>query len=293
MGVSVIIPTYNRAWCIGRAVSSVLYQEFKEYEVIVVDDGSTDDTKDKLSVFGERIKVISHDKNRGVSCARNTGIKNSRYCFIAFLDSDDFWLPKKLLAQVEFFEKNPDAVICQTQEIWIRKGKRVNPKKKHLKPSGDIFIPSLRLCLVSPSAVMLRKSLFDEIGLFDEDLPVCEDYDMWLRISCKYPVYLIDKPLVVKTGGHTDQLSSKYWGMDRFRIYALVKLIKETSLNDKQYNAVIKELKYKCTIYGNGCIKRGRILEGRFYLDLPHLVTKDIATAFLKLRHLLFQQGHL
>ena len=293
MGVSVIIPTYNRAWCIGRAVSSVLYQEFKEYEVIVVDDGSTDDTKEKLSVFGERIKVISHDKNRGVSCARNTGIKNSRYCFIAFLDSDDFWLPKKLLAQVEFFEKNPDAVICQTQEIWIRRGKRVNPKKKHLKPSGDIFIPSLRLCLVSPSAVMLKKSLFDEVGLFDEDLPVCEDYDMWLRISCKYPVYLLDKELVVKTGGHKDQLSSKYWGMDRFRIYSLLKLIKNERLSERQYQAVIKELEYKCKIYAQGCIKRGKIQEADFYLNLPVEVKKDPVTPFLELKHLLFQQGHL
>jgi len=292
MGVSVVIPTYNRAWCIGRAISSVLYQEFEEYEVIVVDDGSTDNTKEILSLFGNRIRVISHPENKGVSCARNTGIKSSRYRYIAFLDSDDYWLPKKLLAQMEFFEKNPDALICQTQEIWIRKGKRVNPKKKHLKPSGDIFIPSLRLCLVSPSAVMLKKSLFDEVGLFDEQLPVCEDYDMWLRISCRYPVYLLDKELVVKTGGHTDQLSSKYWGMDRYRIYSLVKLLKNEDLSERQRKAVVSELEYKCKIYAQGCIKRGRISEASFYLSLPDRIEKDPVTPFLELKHLLFPQGH-
>jgi len=292
MKVSVIIPTYNRGWCIGRSISSILYQQYEGYEVIVVDDGSGDNTKEILSLFGERIRIIRNLENKGVAYSRNIGIKNARYPFIAFLDSDDYWLPKKLLYQIQFFKENPDAKICQTQEIWIRKGKRVNPKKKHLKPSGDIFKPSLRLCLVSPSAVMLKKELFDEVGLFDEDLPVCEDYDMWLRISCRYPVYLIDKPLVVKTGGHNDQLSSKYWGMDRFRIYSLVKLIKNEALPEEKYEAAIEELSYKCRIYGNGCIKRGRIQEGNFFLNLPDRVRRDPTIPFLELRHLLFPQVH-
>lgn len=291
-GVSVVIPTYNREKYISRAISSVLYQNWKEYEIIVVDDGSTDNTKEVLSLFGSKIIYISHPYNKGVSAARNTGIKNARYPFIAFLDSDDYWLPEKLSYQMEFFMNNPDAIACQTQEIWIRKGKRVNPKKRHMKPSGDIFIPSLRLCLVSPSAVMLKRSIFDEIGLFDEDLPVCEDYDLWLRISCKYHVNLIDKPLVVKEGGHLDQLSSRYWGMDRFRIYSLVKLIKNTNLSKEQYEAVIKELEYKCQIYGKGCIKRGRTQEGEFYLNLPQMVRRDIITLFSELRHLLFPLVH-
>ena len=287
-GVSVIIPTYNREKYIGRAISSVLYQDWDKYEIIVVDDGSTDNTNQIVSFFRDKIIYISHEINKGVSAARNTGIKNAKYPFIAFLDSDDYWLPKKLSYQMEFFINKPDAVACQTQEIWIRKGKRVNPKKKHIKPSGDIFIPSLKLCLVSPSAVMLKKSIFDEVGLFDEDLPVCEDYDLWLRISYKYPVYLIDKPLVVKEGGHNDQLSSRYWGMDRFRIYSLVKLIKNQYLTKEQYEAVIRELEHKCQVYGNGCIKRGKIQEGEFYLNLPQMVKNDSVTLFSKLRHLLF-----
>ena len=292
MKVSIIITTYNRKGFVKRAIASVLYQDWKDYEVIVVDDGSTDGTRDALSIFGDRIRYISHPKNKGISSARNTGIKEARYPFIAFLDSDDYWLPRKISNQMLLFRENPEAVACQTQEIWIRKGKRVNPKKRHLKPSGDIFVPSLRLCLVSPSAVMLRKSIFEEVGLFDEELPVCEDYDLWLRISCRYPVYLIDKPLVIKEGGHKDQLSSRYRGMDRFRIYALMKLIKNEPLSPDQYNAVIKELEYKCRIYGNGCMKRGRIQEGKFYLNLPELAKKDPATPFLGLRHQLFLQGH-
>lgn len=290
MKVSVIITTYNRKNFVKRAIASVLCQDFKEYEVIVVDDGSTDSTREALSIFGSRIRAIFHPTNKGVSVARNTGIRQARYPFIAFLDSDDYWLPKKLSFQIQFFKENPDAIACQTQEIWIRRGKRVNPKKRHLKPSGDIFIPSLRLCLVSPSCVMLKRRVFEEVGLFDEELPVCEDYDLWLRISCRYPVYLIDTPLVVKEGGHKDQLSSRYWGMDRFRIYALVKLIKKMSLSKRQYEAAIKELEYKCSIYGKGCIKRGRVQEGKFYLNLPQILKKDMTIPFPELRRLLFPQ---
>jgi len=291
MKASIIITTYNRKKFVKRAITSVLYQNWEEYEVIVVDDGSTDTTREALSIFGNRIRYVFYPTNKGVSFARNMGIKLAASPFIAFLDSDDYWLPKKLFYQIQFFKENPDAVACQTQETWIRRGKRVNPKRKHLKPSGDIFIPSLRLCLVSPSAVMLKRGIFEEVGLFDEELPVCEDYDLWLRISCRYPVHLINKALIIKEGGHKDQLSSRYWGMDRFRIYALIKLIKNEPLNKDQYKAVIKELEYKCKIYGNGCIKRGRIQEGKFYLNLPRMLKKDVTTPFSELRHLLFLQG--
>jgi glycosyltransferase involved in cell wall biosynthesis len=267
--VSVIIPTFNRADRVIRAISSVLEQTFIDFEIIVVDDGSSDKTEKAVARFKDRIKYIAHPANLGVSAARNTGIKNSSAPFIAFLDSDDHWLPEKLEVQMLFFETNTNALACQTEEIWIRKGRRVNPRKKHLKPSGDIFEPSLKLCLVSPSAVMLRRSLLDDVGLFDENLPVCEDYDLWLRIACRHPVYLIQQPLIIKEGGHSDQLSSRHKGMDRFRIEALLKLIKGGVLDDKQFSAALKELALKCTIYGNGCIKRGKEEEGKYYLQLP------------------------
>jgi glycosyltransferase involved in cell wall biosynthesis len=267
--VSVIIPTFNRARKVVRAVSSVLYQTFGDYEIIVVDDGSTDDTIEALAPVRAHIQYISHPNNLGVSVARNTGIQASRSPLIAFLDSDDYWLPDKLTVQVDFFRTLPAASACQTEEIWIRNGRRINPRKKHLKPSGDIFEPSLKLCLVSPSAVMLKRSLLNEVGLFDPDLPACEDYDLWLRISCLHPIYLIEQPLVFKEGGAADQLSACYKGMDRFRIKAMVKLIKGNKLSDSQQAKVFRELSLKCRIYGNGCLKRSKKEEGEFYLGLP------------------------
>jgi len=267
--VSVVIPTFNRSQKVVRAISSVLSQTFTDVEIIVVDDGSTDGTKKEVEQFDDIVTYVAHSSNLGVSAARNTGIKGSGAPLIAFLDSDDHWLPEKLAAQVCFFNEHPEAVACQTEELWIRNGRRVNPMKKHLKPSGDIFEPSLKLCLVSPSAVMLKRSLLDEVGLFDEDLPVCEDYDLWLRISCRYPIHLIKEALVVKEGGHPDQLSSRLKGMDRFRIKALVKLIKSGVLNEEQLAVTIKELSSKCRIYGNGCLKRGKMEEGECFLHLP------------------------
>ncbi|MEJ2726191.1 MAG: glycosyltransferase family A protein [Deltaproteobacteria bacterium] len=267
--VSVIIPTFNRARLVVRAIASVLSQTYKDFETIVVDDGSSDGTEGALAPFAQRIRYHAHTSNRGVSAARNTGIRLSCGPLIAFLDSDDYWLPGKLRSQVAFFRHRLDAQACQTEEIWIRNGRRMNPKKRHLKPSGDIFFPSLKLCLVSPSAVMLRRPLLDSVGLFDEDLPACEDYDLWLRIACRHPVHLLRECLVVKEGGREDQLSLRYRGMDRFRIKALVKLLRSGLLNEGQCQSVLEELAVKCRIYGRGCLKRGRLEEGAFYLGLP------------------------
>jgi glycosyltransferase involved in cell wall biosynthesis len=267
--VSVVIPTFNRAEKVVRAINSVLCQTINDLELIVVDDCSEDETTDALSKFAGMINVIRHEKNLGVSAARNSGIRVSRSAFIAFLDSDDYWLPQKLETQLQFFRENPDAVLCQTEEIWVRNGIRVNPWNKHLKPSGDIFEKSLKLCLVSPSAVMIKRELLNEVGLFDEDFPVCEDYDLWLRIGCRYPMHLINKHMLVKEGGHPDQLSSMLKGMDKFRIRSMVKLLEAGCLNESQTLAVHKEMERKCRIYGNGCIKHGRLEEGNFFLQLP------------------------
>ncbi len=264
--VSVIIPTYNRGWIIKEAIDSVLSQDYRDFELIVVDDGSTDNTDDILNSYREDI-IVFRQKNQGVSAARNRGLAEASGRFIAFLDSDDLWLPQKLSRQVEFFNKNPDAQICQTEETWIRKGVRVNPKKRHKKPWGMIFEPSLALCLVSPSAVMIRRSLFEKVGGFDETLPACEDYDLWLRISCRYPVYLIDTPLIIKRGGHNDQLSASS-GLDKFRIKSLNKIIESDLLSKTQYEAAVKTLKQKCMIYAAGCRKRGREDEALYYMSL-------------------------
>lgn len=264
--VSVIIPTFNRAWCLKKAVDSVLAQDYTHFELIVVDDGSTDGTIDLLSEYGGAITVIKQP-NRGVSAARNRGVAASSGVLIAFLDSDDSWYPQKLTAQVDFFLANPDALICQTEEIWIRDGKRANPKKKHQKLSGMIFTPSLALCLISPSAVMMRKPFFMKMNGFDEALPACEDYDLWLRVTCRYPVHLIPTPLIIKTGGHDDQLSSAA-GLDKFRIHALQKILGSGLLTKMQYQAAQDMLKTKCRIYADGCMKRGRRTVASYYSRL-------------------------
>ena len=264
--VSVIIPTYNRGWIIQEAIDSVLDQDFSDYELIVVDDGSDDNTLEILGAYGKAITVL-HQPNKGVSAARNRGIAEASGRLIAFLDSDDLWLPGKLATQVKFFEENADALINQTQEIWIRNGLRVNPKKRHHKFSGMIFERSLALCLVSPSAVMLKKNLFDTVGVFDEHLPACEDYDLWLRISCRYPVHLIDSPLIIKRGGHDDQLS-KAAGLDKYRIQSLMNIIDSDLLTPQQYNAAVITLKEKSEVYAGGCRKRGREKEAEYFSAL-------------------------
>jgi len=261
--VSVVLPTYNRGWALKQAVDSVLGQDYVNIELIVVDDGSTDDTPQLLSAFGDRLRII-WQANQGVSAARNAGIRAATGELIALLDSDDTWLPGKVTAQVEFFRANPAALICQTEEIWIRNGMRVNPGKRHRKEAGMIFERSLALCLVSPSAVMMRKSLLDEVGLFDESLPACEDYDLWLRIGWKHPIHLIDQPLIVKRGGHEDQLS-RMPELDKYRIQSIARLLGSDVLSPEQREAAITMLKDKCTIYAQGCRRRGRMEEARRY----------------------------
>jgi glycosyltransferase involved in cell wall biosynthesis len=268
--VSVIIPTYNRGWILTEAIDSVLAQDYEDYELIVVDDGSTDNTREILDDYGQDIMVL-RQANKGVSAARNRGIAEAGGQLVAFLDSDDLWLPRKLSRQVDFFKLNPAAVINQTEEIWIRNGARVNPKDRHRKPSGMIFERSLGLCLISPSAVMIKKPLFDAVGVFDENLPACEDYDLWLRISCRYPVHLIDTPLIIKRGGHGDQLS-KAPGLDRFRIQSLEKIIESGRLTGSQYRATVYKLQDKCVIYAGGCRKRGREAEAKSYEALAESV---------------------
>ncbi|MFZ7128292.1 MAG: glycosyltransferase [Desulfobacterales bacterium] len=264
--ISVVIPTFNRAWALARSVDSVLAQTCPEVELIVVDDGSTDGTMDLLAGYGDRLRVI-RQQNRGVSAARNAGFDAARGEWIAFLDSDDEWLPGKLARQAAFFENRPEALICQTEEIWIRRGRRVNPGRRHRKPSGMIFEPSLELCLVSPSAVMMHRRLLDDVGGFDETLPACEDYDLWLRVSSRFPVYLLEAPLIVKYGGHPDQLSSG-WGLDRHRIRAIQKLLDAGGLTVPQRAAAVRTLRAKCAVYAAGCRKRGRVDEALHYETL-------------------------
>jgi glycosyltransferase involved in cell wall biosynthesis len=264
--ISVIIPTYNRWPMVRDAVDSVLGQRFKDFELLVVDDGSTDGTAHELTSCGPHLQLITQRRS-GVSAARNAGVAGAKGHYVAFLDSDDLWRPDKLGVQAAFMQRNPQVEICQTEEIWVRDGVRVNPRKKHHKPSGDIFRQSLELCLVSPSAVMITKDLFERTGGFDETLPVCEDYDLWLRIAVEREVALIPMPLVVKRGGHADQLSRSMWGMDRFRVAALQKLLR-TGIHGEKRRRVIETLKRKTAILSQGARKRGNDTEADRYEEL-------------------------
>jgi len=262
--VSVVIPTYNRAGFILEAIESVLNQSCGDFELIVIDDGSTDGTREILKPFSDRL-TYCYQEHAGISRARNRGLSLVRGEYVAFLDSDDLWKRDKLERQVDFFETHHDAQICYTDEIWIRNGVRVNPRKIHRKYSGQIFQHCIPLCIISLSSAMMRRSLFDEIGLFDESLPACEDYDLWLRISLVTAIHLITEPLIVKRGGHTGQLSKEYVGMDRFRIHALEKMLNNPRLADEQRKLVLRDIVRRCGILARGSEKRGKLDESERY----------------------------
>jgi len=266
--VSVIIPTYNRFPMVKEAVDSVLAQDFEDFELIVVDDGSTDGTTEEIKRYGGRVKLLPLSQNRGVSVARNRGILQARGKYVAFLDSDDLWVKGKLQTQVLFLDDNPQYPLCYTDEIWIRRGKRVNPRLKHAKYSGWIFEKCLPLCIISPSSSVIRRTLFSKVGLFDEALPVCEDYDLWLRITARFPVFFINRKLIIKRGGHPDQLSQRSWGNDRYRVIALEKLLSGPTLAPEEKDMVLKEMKRKCKVLSDGFRKRGNELEATRYQQM-------------------------
>lgn len=258
MKISVIIPTYNRKKTLARAIQSVINQSLSAFEILIIDDGSNDGTKEWVKENFQNIKYI-YQNNRGVSSARNIGIENANGDWVAFLDSDDEWLSNKLHEQVIAIESNPKIKFFHTNEIWIRNGVRVNQMKKHKKYGGYIFEKCLDICRVSPSSVLIQKEVFDNIGVFDESLRVCEDYDLWLRITSKYPVEFLDVPLIYKYGGHADQLSKVNDGIESYRIQSLEKIINSGFLSDEQKVMAVNALVNKMKIYSKGLKKRKKL----------------------------------
>lgn len=252
--VSVVIPTHNRLQTLKSAVSSALEQTLLPLEVIVVDDGSTDGSSDWLETQQWPVSYISQS-NHGVSHARNRGIEKAQGQWIAFLDSDDYWHRNKLEKQYKALHSEPGHRLCHCDEIWIRNGKRINPKHKHQKRGGHIFEHCLPLCAISPSAVIMHRDLFYDHGLFDESLPACEDYDLWLRVTSEEAVSYVDEMLLTKTGGHADQLSQRYAVMDQFRIKSLDKLLKDNKLELNKRKSATAMLLRKLDIVMKGARK--------------------------------------
>ena len=254
MNISVVIPSYNRKEFLKRSIDSAINQTKKPFEIIVVDDGSTDGTETMIKSDYDFVKFIKQ-KNKGVSAARNIGIKVSIGEWICFLDSDDEWKKDKLEKQINAMKSNPGYKFFHSNEIWIKNGIRINQKKKHKKYGGDIFDKCLDMCRISPSSVMIYKTVFDEVGNFNEDLVVCEDYELWLRICDKYRVFFIDEPLIIKYGGHQGQLSYSIESIENHRIKALEHLILG-NLNRKNKRHAIQMLLSKLNIYLKGLVKR-------------------------------------
>jgi len=276
--ISVVIPVHDRRALVGRAVCSVLGQSLPPHEIIVVDDGSTDGTADAVREEFPAVTVLAGDSNLGVSHARNRGIDHASGEWIAFLDSDDEWLPDKLQRQVECLSRLQAAPLVHGEEIWIRNGVRVNQGRRHRKRGGWIFDDCLPLCVISPSAAMVRREVLIDLGGFDESLPACEDYDLWLRICCRWPVAFVEEPVIVKYGGHRDQLSRRHWGMDRFRVAALERLLDSAPLATAQRRAALETLVAKLDVLAGGAAKRGRGPDARRWRQRQGTASAELAT---------------
>ncbi len=262
MKIAAIIPTYNRADMVAEALRSVLEQTRPADEVIVIDDGSVDETKNRLSPFLPQIEYLRQE-TKGVSAARNLGIQQSHAEWLAFLDSDDLWMPEKLEQQVNYLQQFPHYKICYTDEEWRKNEKWMNQKRKHRKFSGHIYEKCLPLCIISPSSVMIHRSVFEQVGMFDEELPACEDYDLWLRICSRYPVLYLDRRLIVKRAGEWCQLSAQH-SLDKYRIVALDKILRTGQLDEEKSSQTLFTLRQKGRIYRIGCKKHGRHKEAEW-----------------------------
>ncbi|OUR96784.1 hypothetical protein A9Q84_10610 [Halobacteriovorax marinus] len=260
MKVNIIVPTFNRAEILPRAIESILSQTYKNFDLTIVDDGSTDNTYQVVKKYLEldHVRYVRTD-NRGVSAARNMGVSLSSGDYVSFLDSDDLWHADKLELQMNFLKENTHIECVHGEEIWVRNGKRVNKKKVHQKFGGDIFKECLPLCFISPSTVIISRSVFEEINGFDEEFVVCEDYDLWLKISSLYEVGFIETPIMTKFGGHADQLSTKYFAMDYFRVKSLANILEIRELSLTQREQVIENILKKSEILLKGYKKHNNL----------------------------------
>ena len=287
---SIIVPIYNRPNLALRAIQSIEQQTYLNFECWIIEDGSTVPLKSQVIkeiLKDTRFYYLKNKKNKGVSYTRNQGIKHSRGKWICFLDSDDIWDKKKLEFSQQFITENPNYLIFQTKDIWIKKGKRINPQTKHLKIKDDLFEKSLELCAITPSSVCIQKKIFSQIGLFSENLRCCEDYALWLKITSLHPIGLLNKALTTRYQGHADQLSFRYPVMDRFRIDALYQFMLNNN-HIQHINLAKKMRQKKIKIVLTGAKKRKK-----YFFVLYFFLQQTIYSLHLLLNSLKFYKLHI
>jgi glycosyltransferase involved in cell wall biosynthesis len=275
MRVGVIIPVFNRLSRLRRAVESVLAQQRTglDFDLVVVDDASTRDLSAVRSVVkGAGHSWISQSANRGPAAARNAGVAvlSAEIEWLAFLDSDDEWLPGKLAAQIEWVQADPAVRVFQCREKWMRDGQPAKRPQRLREPEGEIFSECVERCCISPSAVMLRRYLFEEIGGFDERYRVCEDYQLWLRIALREEVGLLDQELVIKHGGEDDQLTAIVPAFDRWRLRALLEMLPMAAERTEAVRLGIVE---KARILQRGADRQGNSEAAEIYEEIGEWAT--------------------
>jgi glycosyltransferase involved in cell wall biosynthesis len=277
--LSVIIPTYNNDRYIQRAISSLLEQSFKDFEIIIVDDGSTDDTRDIVKAYGDSIRYI-YQENKGLAGARNTGIDVSNGELLAFLDADDWFAKKNLETKVSFLEKNPDAVWVYSDWQFVdAQGNHLDRgstrfKFADKKVDGYVFAELLyNRNFISPCAVVIKKSVLEEVGCFDPQVVCQEDWDLWLRLSLRYPCNYIDEALVyVFDRPHSLSKDFTKWAYgNAFIVDKLENLIPHDFERRKQALARLQADKH--TFLARVFIKKGQIKNGlrAYFTSIRHL----------------------
>lgn len=296
--ISVIIPVYNRPELLQEAAGSVLLQTFKDYELIIADDGSDDETAEtaeRIAASGAargRCRVLHLPHSGFPGAVRNRGAEAAAGRYLAFQDSDDKWMPAKLEKQhalmtgaksgggVTDTEEPPG--ISHTRELWLRGEKTVSQKGQKHRRQGDIFEDALKKCIIGPSTVMIERSLYFETGGFHERIEIAEDYEYWLRISSQHQVGYLDEALTVKRAGGWPQLSEKYGKIEWFRLCALAGLLEVKipgfptekayldgyiwpGFSDYRTAAAARELALKCRLWADGSRKRGRNAEAEAF----------------------------
>ena len=262
--VSVIIPTHDRAELLMEAIDSVRAQSYAPIELIVVDDGSTDGTAERLHAARD-MRMLRIDHTGCPGAVRNAGAAVAAADYLAFLDSDDLWMPDKLALQMARLLRAAETPIVHCREHWVRAGRTVSQAGQRHRRAGRIFAESVRKCVIGPSTVVLRRAVLREVGGFREDLEVAEDYELWLRVTARFPVAYCDRPLVTKRAGHGDQLSERYGQIERFRIAALAPLVAADRWGEPERTIARRELARKCLIHAAGARKRGRPAEAEDY----------------------------